>query len=141
MFEIEVPGDVVGKARPRMNTRVGRAYTPTNTKNYEYFIRQCFLLKYQRFEKIEGPVKVTIKAFFSVAKSASNRKKEKMLKNEIRPTKKPDIDNITKIVLDALNKFAFEDDVQVVELNVEKYYADYPKIYVKVEEIENGEEK
>ncbi len=43
-----------------------------------------------------------------------------MLNNEISPTKKPDIDNIAKIVLDAMNKFAFKDDTQITKLEVEK---------------------
>ena len=37
MYEFEMLGDVVGKARPRMNTRTGRAYTPTNTKIMNIF--------------------------------------------------------------------------------------------------------
>ena len=57
-----------------------------------------------------------------------------MLKDNISPVKKPDIDNIIKIVLDAMNKFAFKDDTQVVELSVKKRYAETPKIYVKIEE-------
>ena len=38
-YEFEMIGEIVGKARPRMNTRTGKAYTPTNTKNYEYFFK------------------------------------------------------------------------------------------------------
>ena len=34
-YEFEIPETITGKARPRMNTRTGRAYTPTKTKNYE----------------------------------------------------------------------------------------------------------
>lgn len=135
MFEFEIPGEVVGKGRPRMNTRTGRAYTPTKTKNYEYFVRQWFVLKYPRFEITDEAVRVTIIAYLEIPKSTSKKRREQMIKNEIRPTKKPDIDNITKIILDALNKFVYKDDTQVVELIVRKYYADTPKVYVKVEEV------
>lgn len=57
-----------------------------------------------------------------------------MLKNEISPTKKPDIDNIVKIILDALNKIAFKDDNQITKLDVEKKYDTVERIYVKIEE-------
>lgn len=57
-----------------------------------------------------------------------------MLNNEISPTKKPDIDNIVKIILDALNKIAFKDDNQITKLDVEKKYDTVERIYVKIEE-------
>ena len=60
--------------------------------------------------------------------------KEKMLENEISPTKKPDIDNVIKIVLDAMNKFAFKDDTQITKIEVEKLYSDVEKLYIKIEE-------
>ena len=53
VYEFEMIGDIVGKARPRMNTRTGRAYTPTNTKLYEYSLRQWFLMNYPNFKPIE----------------------------------------------------------------------------------------
>lgn len=36
--------------------------------------------------------------------------------------KKPDVDNLAKIVLDSLNKIAYDDDAQVCRLLVEKRY-------------------
>ena len=60
--------------------------------------------------------------------------KEQMLENKISPTKKPDIDNVVKIVLDAMNKFAFKDDTQITKIEVEKLYAAEEKLYVKIEE-------
>lgn len=135
IYEFEMLGEPVGKARPRMNTRTGQAYTPTKTKLYEYALRQWFIREYPNFSPIESRVKVEIIAYFSIPKSTSKKKEAEMMKNFISPTKKPDIDNITKIVLDAMNKFAFKDDTQVVILQVEKKYSDIPKIYVKVEEI------
>lgn len=134
IYEFEVPGEIVGKARPRMNTRTGRAYTPTKTKLYEYALRQWFCMNYPNFKQIENRIKVTIVAYFDIPKSTGKKKETEMLNQSISPTKKPDIDNITKIVLDSMNKFAFKDDTQVTKLEVEKKYATEPKIYVKIEE-------
>ena len=60
--------------------------------------------------------------------------KEEMLAGTISPTKKPDIDNIAKVVLDALNKLAFQDDNQITKLVIEKEYAEEEKIQVKIEQ-------
>ena len=131
IYEFEMLESIQGKARPRMNTRTGRAYTPTKTKLYEYSLRQWFCMNYPNFKPIEGRVKVSIIAYFEIT---SKKKEAEMLSNNISPTKKPDIDNIVKIVLDGMNKFAFKDDTQVIKLEVEKKYAEKPRMYIKIEE-------
>lgn len=133
IYEFEMIGEPVGKARPRMNTRTGRAYTPTNTKLYEYSLRQWFIREYPYFVPIESRVKVTIIAYFGIPKSTSKKKAAEMIAGNISPTKKPDADNIIKIVLDAMNNFAFKDDTQVTKLEIEKKYDNTPRIYIKVE--------
>ena len=116
-----------------MATR-GKFNTPTRTKDYECLVEQYFLMKYPRYTTIENRAEVTITAYFEVPKSASKAKREQMLGNTISPTKKPDIDNIVKIVLDAMNKFAFKDDTQITKLCVEKIYGDVEKLQIKIEE-------
>ncbi len=134
IYEFEVPGKITGKGRPRVNSYTGIVYTPTKTKDYESLIEQYFLLKYPRFKQIEQRTKVSIIAYFDIPKSTKKSDIEGMLNNEISPTKKPDIDNIVKIVLDAMNKFAFKDDTQITKLEVEKKYGNEEKIVVKIEE-------
>lgn len=134
IYEFEVPGKITGKGRPRVNSYTGIVYTPTKTKDYESLIEQYFLLKYPRFKQIEQRTKVSIIAYFDIPKSTKKSDIEGMLNNEISPTKKPDIDNIVKIVLDAMNKFAFKDDTQITKLEVEKKYSNEEKIVVKIEE-------
>lgn len=133
-YEFEMIGEITGKARPRMNMKTGKVYTPIKTKYYEYYLRQWFIRAYPEFKPIVKKCKVNIIAYFEIPKSTSKKKKIEMLNNEIAPTKKPDIDNITKIILDAMNKFAFKDDTQVTKLEVEKRYSENPRIYVRIEE-------
>ena len=132
-YEFEVPGKIIGKGRPRVNTETAIAYTPARTKDYEELIKQYFIIKHRGIEPLEGRICVTIKAFIGVPKSVSKKEKVEMLAGGISPTKKPDIDNIAKIVLDALNKLAFKDDNQVTKLYLEKMYAEEEKLYVRVE--------
>ncbi len=134
IYEFEVPGKVIGKGRPRLNSYTGVVYTPTRTKDYESLVEQYFLLKYPRFKALEGRIKVNIIAYFSIPKTTKKSDINEMLENNISPTKKPDIDNIVKSILDSMNKFAFKDDNQITKLEVEKKYALEDKVYVKIEE-------
>ena len=134
IYEFEVPGKVIGKGRPRLNSYTGIVYTPTKTKDYESLVEQYFLLKYPRFKTLEGRIKVSIIAYFSIPKATKKSDINEMLDNNISPTKKPDIDNIVKAVLDSMNKFAFKDDNQITKLEVETKYALEDKIYIKIEE-------
>lgn len=133
-YEFEVIGDIVGKERPRVNTYTNMIYTPTRTKDYEKLIQQYFLIKYPNHEILANRISVEIIAYMKIPKNTSKKKKEEMLDGIISPTKKPDIDNIAKSILDALNKFVFEDDNQVSKISVEKKYGDEEKVYVKIEE-------
>lgn len=134
IYEFEVPGKIIGKGRPRLNSYTGNVYTPTRTKDYETLIEQYFLLKYPRFKMLEGRIKISMIAYFSIPKATKKSMLEDMLEDKISPTKKPDIDNIVKIVLDSMNRFAFKDDIQITKLEVEKKYALEEKIQIKIEE-------
>lgn len=78
-----------------------------------------------------GSVALIITAFYKIPLSASKAAREKVLAGE-RPTKKPDLDNIVKIVMDGLNKTAYSDDKQVVILTAGKKYSDEPHVTVEV---------
>ena len=134
IYELEVDGKIIGKERPRVNMYTGNVYTPGNTKEYERYLQCLFVIKYPKYVPIETKAKVTIIAYFEIPKSTSKKNTELMLSGEIVPTKKPDIDNIAKVILDGLNKLAFKDDNLVSKIEVEKRYAEKPKVYIKVEE-------
>ena len=133
-YEFEVIGDIKGKARPRVNTYTCKAYTPTNTKDYELLVKQYFKIKYPRFVPLENRLSVKIIATFKVPKTTTKKDREQIEKGLISPTKKPDIDNIVKIILDALNQMAFKDDTQITKLEVEKVYGEEEKVNVAIEE-------
>lgn len=127
-----VLGEPVGKARQRV-TRFG-TYTPEKTVLYENLIkteyrRQC---KDHRFDDHQ-PLRMIVRAEYQIAKSTSKVKRAAMLRGELRPTKKPDWDNVGKVVSDALNKIAYRDDTQIVECTVTKHYSERPKITIKIE--------
>lgn len=134
-----VPGQPKGKARARTVRRGGGknfSYTPEGTVLYENLIKTCYLQDAGHVLFNDGqPLAVSITAFYEVPKSYSKKKKQEMLDGQLYPTKKPDIDNIAKCVLDALNKLAYRDDTQVVRLHMEKHYAEIPRVEVEIREV------
>lgn len=126
-------GNPVAKGRPRV-TKWG-TYTPEKTVNYENLVQFSYLEKYKQAHLLEGPLKLTINFDFPIPKSTSKKNRELMLLGEIRPTKKPDIDNCIKAITDALNNLAYKDDSQIVEITACKWYEEEPKVCVKIEVI------
>lgn len=132
----EVPGEVVGKGRPRFTTRGGyvKTYSPKKTIDYERSIKRAYTKKYKNFVS-DKAIRISVYIYIKPAESISKKKKTCFLNNEYLPTKKPDVDNIIKCVLDALNKVAYHDDTQVVEQAVKKRFGEKEKILVFIEEI------
>ena len=128
---IIIPGKPLGKQRPRV-LKSGITYTPKKTVNYETFVKMMYLEKYAGEKPFEGPVSMLISAFYQIPKSASKRRREAMAKHDIPPTTRPDIDNIAKIIMDALAGIAYEDDKQITSCSINKLYSDEPKVIVNV---------
>ncbi|MDN9633205.1 RusA family crossover junction endodeoxyribonuclease [Clostridioides difficile] len=128
-----IDGEPVGKERPRMNSITKRTYTPNKTKNYEDYIKYLYQSKVRYY--FDGYIKMTLRCYYSIAKSNSKKVKEQKRNNVLRPSKKPDIDNVVKIVADALNEIAYKDDTQIVEVVASKYYSDRPRVEIELEEI------
>ena len=80
----------------------------------------------------EGPLQMEVTAYYSIPQSASKKKAEMMRECKLFPTKKPDCDNVLKIIADALNGIAYKDDSQIVVGIVRKVYADVPKVVVGI---------
>ena len=131
---IVVEGTIRGKQRPRFNTKTGRAFTSNQTINYENWIKQCYIEQSNKL--LQGAIRARIEIYYSVPKSYSKRKIEAIKYGTDYPMKKPDCDNVVKIVLDSLNKIAYDDDKQVAELTVLKRWTfDNERIEFGMEEI------
>ena len=131
---IVVEGTIRGKQRPRFNTKTGRAFTSNQTINYENWIKQCYIEQSNKL--LQGTIRARIEIYYSVPKSYSKRKIEAIKGGTDYPMKKPDCDNVAKIVLDSLNKIAYDDDKQVVELTVLKRWTfENERIEFEMEEI------
>lgn len=119
-----VKGRPQGKKRPRFSSVSHTVYTPHETINYETQIALTFKAGGGRRIPAGQYVAVAVTAFFPVPQSYSKGKRKACIDGAIRPDKKPDIDNVLKVVLDALNGLAYDDDKQVIESICRKYYTD-----------------
>ena len=134
-------GEPMGKQRPKFS-RAGsfvKTYTPEATANYEQWVKLSYMQQRGDTAVIEDEeIAVTITAYFKIPASVSKKKAEQMRLGYIRPTKKPDFDNIAKIICDALNGLAYKDDAAIVSAVVDKYYApdDEPKVIVEIKTLE-----
>lgn len=131
MIEFTVYGTPKGKARPRfVRTKAGvRTYTPKQTETYQNSILEAYLDSCKG-TKLNGPIWARINVYFAIPKSTPKKARSGMEWYD----KKPDVDNLVKSVLDALNKHAYDDDKQIVALMVNKRYGE-PRIEVKMGEI------
>lgn len=139
-----VLGEPQGKGRPRFANAKGRVITrtPEETVIYENLV----VLEYRRQV---GNVKfaddaildLRIMAYYTIPASASKKKKEQMESGDLRPTKKPDMDNIVKVVADSLNHVAYRDDAQIVDCQIRKFYSQQPRIEVTIATAEVAKRK
>lgn len=118
-IQFTVPGRPKGKGRPRFSRY--SVYTPHGTMDYERKIKEAY--RAAGGPLFTGDIAVRVQAFFGIPKSWKKEKRERAVKGYLYPGRpSPDIDNIMKIVLDALNGIAYKDDDAVVYALCSKAY-------------------
>lgn len=128
-----VPGEPQGKGRARSFLMKGRIVhtTPSKTRTYEGLIRSAALDAFSG-APLSGPLHVDLRAVFSVPQSWSQRKRAQALAGEVKPAKRPDLDNILKAFKDGMNGVVYFDDCQIVSGRYEKVYGPAPMVVVTV---------
>lgn len=134
-----VPGKPQGKVRARTfrnkYTGKSKSITPEQTVLYENFIKDRFLQAGTGFYLERGKAAtLRIVARFLPPTSASKKRQTDMLEGRELPLKKPDMDNIVKVVADALNGVAYHDDTQIVSVVAKKAYSAVEGLDITVEE-------
>lgn len=141
-IRFSIPGQPMGKQRPRVvhNGSFSQAFTPKETVSYENLVRVMYreAARGKRFAD-EDMLDVRVIAYYSIPKSTSKKKRKMMLEHKIRPGKKPDWDNIGKIICDSLNTVAYRDDSSIVDAQVRKFYSENPRVDVTIRRIDPGE--
>ncbi len=127
MISFIVQGIPVAKGRPKfvVRGRYASAYTPKKTREAEDdFRKQCRHAAPE--EPLEGPLKISI---------VFHMKKPKVMKGFSHHIKRPDVDNLLKLVLDSMNGVFYKDDSQIVSITAGKYYSEDPRTLVSITKI------
>ena len=134
----EVPGDPKGKGRPRFSRHGNftKVYTDKQTLDYESTIQTFASKAMGSQDPLATPVSVFLYVRYPIPKSYTKKRSEACLAGAERPNKKPDIDNVAKCFLDAMNEIIYLDDTQVVELHIKKLYSSLSGVDVLVMEVE-----
>ena len=118
---VTIPGEPVAQGRPRFSTHGGfpRAYDPKRSKEGKQSVR--FFVANQMEKEglvpLEGPI--MLQAQFGIKLPTSQERKRNPKPRSWR-IKKPDLDNLIKLVKDACSGIAFLDDNQIVKVSAEK---------------------
>jgi Holliday junction resolvase RusA-like endonuclease len=120
---IAIDVQFVVPGRPKAWERAGR--DSRQASGGHYYVRDSVTIEahaFATFAKLalrgkpphRGPVLLGVKSVFPVPQTWPMWKRNLALSGQIRPIAKPDIDNLTKLVMDALNGICWIDDAQVV---------------------------
>lgn len=132
-----VPGDPRGKGRgtPVQRGRHLAIITGAETEAYQNKVATFARGAMRQMDlaaPLQGPLELRMLIRFRIPRSASTPKRAAMLKGQIKPTRKPDADNVVKAVKDGCNGVVWHDDVQITGLWVRKVYATTPGVDVSV---------
>lgn len=127
-------GEPVAWARARGGPSGTQHFTPPKQRNTMAALRIAAQQAMREHEEavFDVPLRMDLRAEFPIPKSMTKRDRPLALVGAIRPGKRPDIDNLYKIVADALNTIVFRDDALIVDAALHKFYSEQPKIVVTV---------
>ena len=136
---IEITGHPIAKGRGRVGRLAnGRpaVFTPTKTRKWEADARIMARQALSGRAPLSGPVRCSIRAFFTPPASWPAWKREAAIDGLVAHTSKPDSDNLTKAAKDAMNGIVWLDDAQVVQTWTSKLYGETPRVLIEVEPME-----
>ena len=141
-IKFTVMGTPVAKGRPKFARRGNfvSTYTPKKTVSYENLVQLSFMQSAGTdFKPFDCPLMVRVMAYFPRPKGHfGSGKNEGVLKKSapVMMTTKPDVDNVAKACIDALNGIAFTDDKLIVHLQAAKCYSALPCCEIEICEVE-----
>lgn len=132
MIDFTIPMRPVPKARARVTKR-GFTYTPKRTADAEKVVAN-YARQYIK-APLEGPVAMVLEFVYAVSASWPKKKKEDALSGRLCMITHPDLDNICKLIIDALNGIGYNDDQQIIQIKASKKYGECNQIFIAIEEI------
>jgi len=116
-------------------TKAGRQYQPARVVKYKREVgREAKQQLGDKWQPLSGEVWIEIELDFALPKSAKTPLKHRVWKGneKLAMLCRPDADNCTKGILDALNGIVWIDDCQVRKITVTKNYAQTDGITITI---------
>lgn len=132
-IKFAIVGPVQAQQRPRFSRQNGHVHTYDDKKSrtYKAHVQKC-AARYAPEQLIDSAIELHIDVFHKLQQSGSKQLKADKLAHRVRPTVKPDLDNLAKGIKDALTGMIWRDDAQVVSLTVRKFYAVDPRAEITI---------
>lgn len=125
---LDVPWLIRGKDRHRYNRFQQRHHPDAKAKAAEKTLGQAAMAARRGPWLLTGAIAMHAAVLMPVPESWPKRKKAEALAGLVRPTVKPDYDNVAKLIGDALNEVIWQDDSQIADGRVVRWYsADAPR--------------
>lgn len=133
-FLLEIPGIAVAKGRPRIGVVNGHAMarTPAKTRHYEAIVRERAMQAWGSRQPLATGVSIGVTIVMPVPSSWPKYKQRDAMVGAVRPTSKPDLDNLVKSITDGLNGVIYLDDAQIWSCESTKLYGAQPGVAVRV---------
>ena len=138
ILDLRVYGFPVAQGRPRAFKMRGtgqiRVYDPAKSKNWKQDVKTQVLQKLAFTSDgglVEGPLEGYLG--FKMPRPKSARKSDHY------PAKRPDLENLSKAVFDAMEGVVYKDDAQIVRAVLEKDYDPQPGVVIQVRAIGSAE--
>lgn len=127
-YGLEIVGLVRGKQRPRARrlSRGVQLYSPAETILAENWVRTCFVDIFGN-PFLYGIFDTAVLVDIEIPKAWQRTKRAAAARGDIPCDRKPDVDNVAKLYLDALRGLLYADDAQVGSLVVEKRWGEKPR--------------
>jgi Holliday junction resolvase RusA-like endonuclease len=138
-LQFTIPGCPVAKGRPKISTRGGhaRAYTPAKTRAAEETLA-ARAIQFRPKEPLACPLILTARFIMPIPSSMRRRDREIAAVDALPHTTRPDLDNLIKLLKDALSGAFFLDDKQIYEVRATKHYGPFPRTEVTIEYAAEG---
>ena len=139
-FSFTIPGQPTGKGRPRFGN--GRTFTDGATVRAESDVLACWQAAGE--PRLDGPVALRVALIVERPKghfrSDGVSLSAEGARHLLPDNQKPDVDNALKLVMDGLNRRAWRDDVQVVDVYVTRSWGARAETRVEAHEFAAAEE-
>lgn len=135
----EIMGKPVAQGRPRAGKSFAGntvLYDPAKSRDFKQYVS---LVASQHAPKklITGPIHLSVDVYRPTPKKYQTKPKQELIdQGLLLPITKPDIENYVKGVMDGITNVIWQDDSQIVNLNVRKFYSMTPRVVVHISYLE-----